>query len=187
MARRITTINEIQLVANSSITDTFPGNKLDVALLKINYQPRSYFELNTDAPGQFDPIFMLGHPIRSERNPEHLKNLGYKNADSSLRVSYGSYLYANNATIFLSDLDGGPGNSGSPTIDSNGKIIGILSTGVGNAEAAPLAYGGFNPQHVSAAAICSRLEIPTRYSSIQGCKLQAQDKIKLTLQSPTPE
>lgn len=163
------TIDDVELVANSSMQETFPGNKLDVALLKVNYRPQYHFNFDVRPLGQFTKLFMLGHPIRSERNPEKLAAVGYSNADGSLRVSVGSYLYSNTSTNFLSDLDGGPGNSGSPTINANGSIVGLLSTSFGNPDMAPIAYSGFSPQHVLADAICKRLELGTRFPSVKGC------------------
>jgi S1-C subfamily serine protease len=167
------TIQNVSLVANSSENETWLGHGkmgLDVALLKVDFKPRSHFVIEPNNPKAFDRIFMIGHPIRSERDSKRLDLLGYRNADNSMRASVGMYLKQNSPDTFISDLDGGPGNSGSPVINGDGRWVGLLSTSIGNPERAPLEYGSFNPQHVFASSICTRLELRRRFPSIDGCK-----------------
>jgi hypothetical protein len=167
------TISDVELVANSSEIETWIGSGrmgLDAALLKVNFTPKNHFVIEESLPQKYDRLFMIGHPIRSERNKKRMALIGYRDADNSMRVSVGLFLGLNSQNTFLSDLDGGPGNSGSPVINNDGKWVGLLSTAIGNQDSNVLGYGLLNPQHVIATSICKRFEISEKFPSIEGCK-----------------
>ena len=85
-------------------------------------------------------------------------------------MSEGVFIARNGGHTFVSNLDGGPGNSGSPIFNDVGRIIGILSTSVGSRARTFTNYGDFFPQHVFAKSICHRLNINTRYPGVSGCR-----------------
>jgi S1-C subfamily serine protease len=64
--------------------------------------------------------------VRTQRSAERLQAVGYADADGSLRVSYGRVMELPSDHTFVSDSDGFSGNSGSPTLNREGEVLGYM-------------------------------------------------------------
>ena len=69
--------------------------------------------------------------MRSARSKESKELFQYQDANYDLRVSSG-LVVKKEATSFLTDCDGGPGSSGSMTIDTSGRVVGVYCGSLGN-------------------------------------------------------
>ncbi|MFO8060691.1 MAG: S46 family peptidase, partial [Bacillota bacterium] len=60
------------------------------------------------------------------RNPERMRNLGYDDADTTLRIARGRVIERPNDYNFVVDADGLSGNSGGPVVNERGELVGIV-------------------------------------------------------------
>lgn len=115
----------VYLLRNLSKENWKPvGN--DFALLKVNYKPKSFLKLSKKQVTKGTEVWALGFPAKSKRDVKALKKIGYKDADNTLRVSYGVITNISSESSFNSDLDALHGNSGSPVVTKDGNVVGIL-------------------------------------------------------------
>jgi len=121
----------------------------DVALLRVDPAPTMHFDLSDRVLDVAEPIWMAGFPLRTARGMDRRTELGYADADGSLRVSAGNVLAVDQEDNFTSDADGSMGSSGSPVFDRNGKVVGIFSRAEGDGPRHALEYGYLNRVHVS--------------------------------------
>lgn len=126
----------------------------DVALLRVAPAPTSFLSLNARAVSPGARVWMAGFPLRTARSASTLAQLGYANADGSLRVSTGQVTAVDNDGYFSTDCDGSMGNSGSPVLDESGKVIGLFSRATGDGPKNAFEYG-----HVSRVQVSSRQAI----------------------------
>jgi hypothetical protein len=61
----------------------------------------------------------------SQAGPTRRTGPSSEDAAMDLRGSVGLVVQADGGPLFLSDADGGPGSSGSPTIDDRGQVVGL--------------------------------------------------------------
>ncbi len=101
---------DVFLLSNPSAADWQAG--WDAALLQTSGSPPAYLALAPDLPRVGDEVWTYGFPMRSQRPPEQLRALGYRDADHSLRVSQGCITEWATDHTFVADLDGLAGNSG---------------------------------------------------------------------------
>ncbi len=97
-------------------------------------------------PNVDERIFVLGFTMRTARLEENKKKYKYEDAHYDLRVSCGKILEFDSDSTFLSSADGGPGNSGSLTVNEKGEIVGIYYGSTGNGIVDPK---GIKRRHVS--------------------------------------
>jgi len=166
-------VGDVWLVANSSYNETFPSPQhqaLDFAILKVDVNPSHYLTLDgTFALKPHTRLYISGFPFQTHRPPQHLKSIGYRDADSTLRFSTGVFLRQDGNSNFISDIDVWRGNSGSPTINTNGKIVGIAIDCIGSKNDAAFLFNSCQTQHVTIKSICQRLDMLKKLTSVQGC------------------
>jgi len=126
----------------------------DVALLRVEPAPTSFFFLDPRRVNPGDRVWMVGFPLRTARAAPGLTQLGYADADGSLRVSSGEVIAVDNDEYFSTDCDGSMGNSGSPVLNESGKVVGLFSRGTGDGSKNAFEYG-----HVRRVQVSSKLAI----------------------------
>jgi hypothetical protein len=122
---------EVFLAGTYSRTDAFK-NRLDLAILKINELTPDFLPITKSIPTESYSIYSIGFSMRTARNEERKKLLGYQDACYDLRVSSGQIVRLDGENSFLADTDGAPGDSGSAAINDNGELVGIYSGSTGN-------------------------------------------------------
>ena len=90
---------------------------VDTAYKKVNTLPYTFHRLNAELA---EPIFTLGYP-----REEVVYGEGYLSAKSG---------YSGDTTSYQISISANPGNSGGPVLNSNGEIIGIISSKETNAD-----------------------------------------------------
>ena len=89
----------------------------DTAFKKLSSLPYTFPKANADLA---EPIFTLGYP-----REEVVYGEGYLSAKSG---------YSGDTTSYQISISANPGNSGGPVINSNGEVIGIISSKETNAD-----------------------------------------------------
>ena len=116
-------LEEVELVCNASFDDWQGGN--DWALLTV---PAASLPVARGLPLAARPsageeVWGLGFPARSAR-PE---KTGYADADGTLRVTHGVLLGTETGGAgWRAELDGLSGSSGSPVMNAQGEVVGLL-------------------------------------------------------------
>lgn len=126
----------------------------DAALLRIVPCPSSHLLLARRAPMLLEPVWMAGFPLRSARAAAARARIGYEDADGTLRVSRGQVTHLDGDDYFTTDCDGSMGNSGSPVIDADGKVLGFFSRASGDGPRNAFEYG-----HLQRVQVTARLAI----------------------------
>ncbi len=112
----------VKLIRNLSAQEWQQG--YDAALLRAPIKAQAYLPVAHRQPILGEEIWSFGFPVRTKRAPERLQSVGYPDADGSLRVSYGKITEIPSDHTFVSDSDGFNGNSGSPALTREGKVLG---------------------------------------------------------------
>lgn len=141
-------IEEVYLAGSYSSKDAY-GNKIDLAVLKIDLKPSNYLDISSKRVALHEKVYSIGFPMRTARSDKSRKYFNYNDANYDLRVSSG-LVVKKEETNFLTDTDGGPGNSGSMTVDANGDLVGVYCGSVGNGIAS---FQGVLRRHCYAADI----------------------------------
>jgi len=136
----------------------------DVALLRIEPAPEAWLPLSPRAPALGEPVWMAGYPLRTARTAAARAAHGYRDADGSLRVSHGAVTAigtgeADGDRFIVTDLDGSAGNSGSPLLDTHGRVIGLFSRALGDGSRNGIAYAALRRVHVPVAMAVAALEL----------------------------
>jgi len=150
-------LKDIKLIRNLSAKDWQAG--FDGALLKADVSPQAYLPIAERSPQLGEELWHFGFPMRTRRNPERLKVVGYTDADGSLRVSHGKVTEVQDHN-FITDADSFSGNSGSPALTRDGKVLGFLWNTYPNAEVerrATMFQGG--SIYVTALPVAKKLQI----------------------------
>lgn len=134
-----------------------PHWREDVALLRVEPAPSAHLALTDRLVKIAEPVWMAGFPLRTARAASVRAALGYEDADGGLRVSAGHVLAVDGSDYFTSDADGSMGNSGSPVVDRDGKVVGMFSRADGDGPRHALEYGHLNRVHVSTELIVAAL------------------------------
>jgi S1-C subfamily serine protease len=121
----------------------------DTALLRIVPPPGDCLRLSRAQPALGSPVWMAGFPLRSARGSKSLASNGYADADGTLRISAGHVTAIEPPDYFTTDLDGSMGNSGSPVVAADGRVIGIFSRATGDGPRNAFAYGFVQRVHVT--------------------------------------
>lgn len=131
----------------------------DTALLRVDPAPSKVLALSARAVARGERVWMAGFPLRSARRAAALCEHGYSDADGSLRVSSGHITATADSSYFESDLDGSMGNSGSPVLDSFGKVVGMFSRATGDGPRNAFEYGYLVRVHVRSGLAIDGLEL----------------------------
>ncbi len=121
------------LLANASEAEWQSGK--DWALLQVpaSEVPPSarMLPLSDDSPAPGDTLYALGFPIRTVRDLP--PDAHYRNAEGDLRVSVGVAVKGDSASRaksepsdILAKMDAVSGNSGSPVVNREGEVVGLL-------------------------------------------------------------
>ena len=103
---------------------------LDFAIFHLEDRKGPFYKISNNYDLN-ETVYMAGYPMRTARNEQHIKSLGYSNANYDRRISRGNILKIEGRQI-ISDCDGGPGNSGSPLINEQGKVIALYKGSIGS-------------------------------------------------------
>jgi len=134
----------------------------DIALLKIqegNYNA-NFKILKTNNKEVGDNIFILGYPMISEMGTEIKLTTGIINSLSG---------YLNNKSYYQISAQIQPGNSGCPLFDSNGNLIGLITSKLTNGENVGYAL---KSSYISDFLISNGVKIPFSNVSISNYTLQ---------------
>jgi hypothetical protein len=131
----------------------------DTALLRIELLPEACLTLSHRLVEKGEPIWMAGFPLRSARHVQRRQEIGYSDADGSLRVSTGHITAVEGADYFTTDLDGSMGNSGSPVFDASGQVVGMFSRATGDGPRNAFEYGHTPRVHVTTRLATDGLEL----------------------------
>ena len=151
-------LRRVELVGNLSERDWQEG--YDAALLRAPIKPAAYLPLAQGSPVLGEEVWSFGFPVRTRRSPERLQAVGYADADGSLRVSHGRITKLPSDHTFVSDSDGFSGNSGSPTLNRAGEVLGYMWNVYPEAEEnqrAVIFHGG--TIHVQIGPVLERLQL----------------------------
>lgn len=151
-------LENVQLVRHVSARESKAG--LDAALLKADIESPAYLDIHLGGIQADEPIWVIGFPIRTHRDRQRRTHIGYLDADGSLRISRGKIWQQLNETNFTSTADGLSGCSGAPTLDEEGRVVGIVQNVYPKKEAGRRAVvfsGGL--VHVDIRAVIERLEL----------------------------
>jgi len=123
------TVPDVYLLANASEKDFREGR--DWALIGIPSSEAPGLitvPLASKPPNRGDPLWILGFPFRTQRPTADI--LGYSDASSDFRVSYGLAMAAEDLgthpPYLLTNADIVSGNSGGPVINSAGEVVAIV-------------------------------------------------------------
>jgi S1-C subfamily serine protease len=131
----------------------------DTALLRVEPPPQASLKLSERIVESGEAVWMAGFPLRSAREERKLNELGYTDADGTLRVSTGKVTDVEAADYFTTDLDGSMGNSGSPVFDSNGLVVGMFSRTTGDGPRHAFEYGYTGRVHVTTRLAAAGLDL----------------------------
>ncbi|PCE26263.1 hypothetical protein BWP39_17230 [Paraburkholderia acidicola] len=131
----------------------------DTALLRIEPPPEACLDLSDRGMQPGEAVWMAGFPIRSARAKQKLNELGYTDANCSLRVSAGEVRAVDGTDYFTTDVDGSMGNSGSPVFDSTGQVVGMFSRAIGDAPRNAFEYGYTERVHVTTRLATAGLDL----------------------------
>jgi S1-C subfamily serine protease len=134
----------------------------DTALLRVSPPPGEHLALSARVPVVGETVWMAGFPLRSARSARSLAEIGYEDADGTLRVCKGVVTEVEGAEYFTTDLDGSMGNSGSPVVDAEGKVIGMFSRATGDGPRNAVEYGHVQRVHVTTALAMTGLGLEGR-------------------------
>ncbi|MEW6737175.1 MAG: serine protease [Acidobacteriota bacterium] len=151
-------LNGVKLIRNLSDQDWQAG--YDGVLLKVDTTPQAFLQIADRQPEPKEELWHFGFPMRTNRNAEQLKAIGYTDANDTLRVSRGKITEVKDHN-FVSDADSFSGNSGSPALSRDGRVLGYLWDVFPDTEAdrrATVFQGG--SIYVTALPIGKRLQIP---------------------------
>lgn len=151
-------LENVQLVRHVSARESKAG--LDAALLKADIESPAYLDVHLGGVQADEPIWVIGFPIRTQRDQQRRAHIGYPDADGSLRITRGKVWQQLNETNFTSTADGLSGCSGAPTLDEEGRVVGIVQNVYPKKEASRRAVvfsGGL--VHVDIRAVVRRLEL----------------------------
>lgn len=117
-------LTHVQLVRHVT-TDEFKAG-LDAALLKADIRSPAYFDVEWSGVLADMPVWTLGFPIRTRRDPQRLCLMNYADADGSVRIAHGSIQQLIGEVNFSSNVDGFSGSSGGPTLNQHGRVVGLV-------------------------------------------------------------
>ncbi|MCL4544432.1 MAG: serine protease [Chloroflexi bacterium] len=115
---------DVDLLANLAADDWKAG--WDAVLLQAATPLPSHLEPASEPPRVGDPVWAYGFPMRSQRPPERLAGLRYRDANHTLRVTHGCITVWLDDHRFVADLDGLAGSSGGPVVDRRGHVVGLV-------------------------------------------------------------
>lgn len=117
-------LKNVQLVRHVTADEFKAG--LDAALLKADIRSPAYFDVDWSGVLADMPVWTLGFPIRTRRDPQRLRLMNYADADGSMRIAHGRVQQLIGEVNFSSNVDGFSGSSGGPTVNQHGRVVGLV-------------------------------------------------------------
>ena len=105
---------------------------LDLALLKAEIRPKSFFNFSKDEPKKLDRVYVAGYPIGKKLSDDLKTSSGIV---SSLKG------FGDNSNEIQIDAPINPGNSGGPIINENGDLIAIAVSGLAKDQTEGINFG----------------------------------------------
>jgi len=105
---------------------------LDLALLKVEIRPKSFFNFSKDEPKKLDKVYIAGYPLGKGLSDDLKMNPGVV---SSLKG------FGDNSNEIQIDAPINPGNSGGPIINENGDLIAIAVSGLAKDQTEGINFG----------------------------------------------
>jgi S1-C subfamily serine protease len=127
------TISKITYQNNDYDTKLIATDKtLDLALLKVEIRPKSFFNFSKDEPKKLDKVYIAGYPLGKGLSDDLKMNPGVV---SSLKG------FGDNSNEIQIDAPINPGNSGGPIINENGDLIAIAVSGLAKDQTEGINFG----------------------------------------------
>jgi len=105
---------------------------LDLALLKTEINPKSFFNFSKNEPKKLDKVYVAGYPLGKGLSDDLKMNPGVV---SSLKG------FGDNSNEIQIDAPINPGNSGGPIINENGELIAIAVSGLAKDQTEGINFG----------------------------------------------
>jgi len=105
---------------------------LDLALLKAEIRPKSFFNFSKDEPKKLDRVYVAGYPIGKKLSDDLKTSSGIV---SSLKG------FGDNSNEIQIDAPINPGNSGGPIINENGDLVAIAVSGLAKDQTEGINFG----------------------------------------------
>ena len=129
----------------------------DVALLRVDPAPLHFLQPASRRAHVGQAAWLAGFPLRTARDAQRLREVGYRDADGSLRVSTGRVTAVDGDATVTTDADGSMGSSGSALLDRRGDVVGVFSRTTGDGPRNAFAYGHVGRVAVATARIAATL------------------------------
>ena len=127
------TLSKISYKNNDYDTKLIATDKtLDLALLKAEIRPKSFFNFSKDEPKKLDRVYVAGYPIGKKLSDDLKTSSGIV---SSLKG------FGDNSNEIQIDAPINPGNSGGPIINENGDLIAIAVSGLAKDQTEGINFG----------------------------------------------
>ena len=127
---KVPKINYLNKEYDTKIIST--DKTLDLALLKVNLNPKSYISFSNKEPKKRQQVVIAGYPLG-------------KGLSDDLKINDGRISsvkgYENNTNEVTVDIAINPGNSGGPIVNENGQLVAIAVSGLSKEVTEGLNFG----------------------------------------------
>ncbi len=170
----------------------------DYAVLQTGHRPDVWLETCQTLPRPGESVTVLGYPMVTHRDPIRRANLGYENADGSLRLSRGLVITPADALresdpepidsryesrYLFTDADAVPGNSGGPVLSETGCMYGNITRAHNqrpptDSESVSTRFNASrnNPIYATTNAfVCEELQEQNQFMHLSGCPAPHQN------------
>ncbi len=174
------------------------GGDGDYAVLQTGHRPDAWLETCQTRARPGESVTVLGYPMVTHRDSIRRANLGYDDADGSLRLSRGLVITPDDSLgesgpvpitpihesrYLFTDADAVPGNSGGPVISESGCMYGNITMAHSqrpptDSESVSTRFNASrnNPIYATTNAfVCEELQAQNQYMHLSGCPAPYQN------------